>query len=317
MNPLDLRGPEFLQFYLLYTLGVLAVAWLIRTWLLGQKPDSGAARWSPGIYPREGDGYHIALLRGGPGEVIHTVLGSLLSAGLITVEERTLRRPNEGPPPRLPAIESEAFGALAVADCGMGISGAESLVSSAVAPYVEQMGQDLRREGLVVSEAQVQSFRRLRLLALAALLGLGMAKIVVALGRGRTNVGYLILMMIACAVAAYFLFRPPARTRAGDEYLSWLRESHKGLVNLLSHGRREDLSEMALVAGIYGLQVLPAMSPLDRALRSKPPAVGGGGDGGAAHGGGCGGGSCGSGGGGGGGCGGGGGGGGGCGGCGS
>lgn len=318
MNPLDLRGPEFLQFYLLYTLGILALAWLIRTWLLGRNPDSGTARWSPGVYPREGDGYHIALLRGGPREVVHTVLGSLLSAGLITVEDRTVRRPSEVPPPRLPSIESEAFGAMAVADSGIGISGAELVVNSAVAPYVEQMGQDLRREGLLLSEIQAESFQRLRLLALAALLGLGMAKIVVALGRGRMNVGYLVLMMIVFTVAAFFLLRPPVRTGAGNEYLSWLRESHQGLVNLLSRGRREGLSEMALVAGIYGLQVLPEMSPLDRALRSKPPAVHGAGNSSTHGGGGCGGGSsCGSSGGGGS-CGGGGGcGGGGCGGCGS
>lgn len=314
MNPLDLRGPEFLRFYLLYGLGVLAMAWLIRTWLLGRKPDPGQGHWSPGVYPREGDAYPIALLRGGPREVIHTVLGSLLSAGLITVEERTVRRPNEAPPPRLPPIESEAFGGLAIADCGIGIVGAEAAVGAAVEPYVKQMEEDLRRQGLALSEAQGRSFERLRLLALAALLALGTAKILVALSRGRTNLWYLVLLMTGYTVAAYFLLRPPARTRAGDEYLSWLRESHQGLVNLLTHGRREDWSEMALVAGIYGLTILPATRPLDRALRSKPPAVARGSDS-STHVGGCGGG-CGSGGGGGG-CGGGGCGGGGCGGCGS
>ncbi|HWM95273.1 MAG TPA: TIGR04222 domain-containing membrane protein [Thermoanaerobaculia bacterium] len=310
MNPLDMMGPDFLRFYLFYCVTVLVGGWAMRSRLLtAAEPSPGALRWSPSVYPREGDAYGIALLRGGPREVVPTVLGSLVSAGLITVVGRSLHRPNDDPPPPLAPIESDALAALAAADSGIGIAAGESVVRRAVEPYLKQIGEDLRRQGLVLSEVQIQKFQRLRLLVLMALPALGMAKIVVAIGRGRTNIGYLVLMMIVFMVAAFFLLRPPARTRAGDRYLSWLRESHKGLASQLSHGYRAGLSEIALVSGIYGLQMLPAMLPLNTALQPVPADMdkrkergdGGGyvdgGGGGSCGGGGGGGGSCGGGGG--------------------
>lgn len=274
MNPLDLRGPEFLQFYLIFGVAVLVVAWMRRQRVLSSG-DPSPARWTPGVYPREGDAYPIALLRGGEREVARTVLGRLFASGLVALDEDSLRRglAAESPPPLEP-MEEEALEAMRQAH-GKRAHEAEGWVRGAIAPHLE----------------------RLLLLTAAVLAGLGLAKLAVALGRGRTNVGFLILMMVLYLVVAFFLLRPPRRTRAGDQYLSWLQESHRGLVSLLTNGRRENLSELALVAGIYGLQALPVMSPLNRALRPPSDArIGGCGGGDSGGGGGCGGGGCGGGG---------------------
>ena len=77
-NPLDLRGPEFLAFYLAWGLAVFI--WLGFSVRAGTGPTrlpSGHV-WRPGIYPAEGDAYTIALLRGGPEEV---ALADLRPAG--------------------------------------------------------------------------------------------------------------------------------------------------------------------------------------------------------------------------------------------
>jgi hypothetical protein len=153
---------------------------------------------------------------------------------------------------------------------GVDAAVAEWTVYRAVEPYAAPLEDDLQRQGLTLSAAQVQRFQALRLIVLAALLGLGLAKAAVALSRGRTNLGFLVLLMIVYTVAAFYLLSPPSHTRAGRRYLSWLQESHRGLVNLLANGRRESGDETALVAGIYGIQALPFLGLLSGALQPPP-----------------------------------------------
>ena len=73
MNPIDMRGPEFLQFYLIYGLAALAGFRILRTLWMHTRLPSTSTRWSPGTYPREGDDYPIAFLRGGKQEVDEAV----------------------------------------------------------------------------------------------------------------------------------------------------------------------------------------------------------------------------------------------------
>src|SRR5215218_1231808 len=141
MNPLDLRGPDFLAFYIPYAVVVFAMA-LVERWILkrslGEEPI--LARWQPGVYPREGDSYAIALMRGGPAEVARMVLGRLFSIGFIEVDGQTLRRSNpSGVLPLLEPIENQA---LAAVSSGMTASQAEAKVRQAVDPHLRQMAED-------------------------------------------------------------------------------------------------------------------------------------------------------------------------------
>lgn len=289
MNPLDLKGPDFLAFYIPYAVVVLAIALLARSIYKGSAGDEPAlARWRPGIYPREGDAYAIALMRGGPREVAITVLGRLFSSNLIEVSDRVLRRATPpGSGPSLEPIESEA---LCVLGNTVVAARAEKEVGKAIEPHVRMLADDLERQGLIPTAGQRRGYWRICGGALLAVTGLGAAKLLVALARGRTNVDYLILLLALFTGLGWYFLKPPLRTRFGDRYLSWLKDSHRGLVNLLSSGRRDDLREMALIAGIYGLKTLPVFSPLHTAM--NPPSDGGS-DGGGCGGGGCGGGGCG------------------------
>src|SRR6266545_2898404 len=82
MNPVDLRGPEFLLFYLI--LMVMTAAALV---ILRRAAESGAA-------PKTdlADPYLIAYLRGGANEALRVALISLIDRGLLTVDGKLVGR---------------------------------------------------------------------------------------------------------------------------------------------------------------------------------------------------------------------------------
>jgi uncharacterized protein (TIGR04222 family) len=272
MNPLDLTGPEFLRFYIPYGLGVVALAWLVRA-LLGRA--SGAlpsARWSPGAYPREGDAYAIAFLRGGRQEAVRTVLGRLVSAGLVQVESRlvwVLPEPGEGSP-QLQPIERTAWSALQ-GEVPLTAMEAEQRIQGALLdPHLRDIEAELEREGLLPGPERKTPFRALAVVTWLAVVGLGLAKLGVAIARGRSNILFLILLLIIFWLLIARLLRTPRQTKAARQYLDWLQESHRGLVQMLGSGRRDSAGEMALAAGIYGLTEVPGLTPLGQAFQPVP-----------------------------------------------
>lgn len=76
------------------------------------------------------------------------------------------------------------------------------------------------------TEDERRPFWALAVVALVAICGMGVGKLMVALERGRTNVGFLIGLTAIGGVLAIGLLKPPQATRAGAEYLKWLREAH-------------------------------------------------------------------------------------------
>lgn len=307
MNPLDLTGPEFLRFYIPYGLCVVALARLVRALLDRTAGPQPSARWLPGAYPREGDAYAIAFLRGGRWQMVETVLARLVSTGLVHVESRLVRAVPERKEEiaQLEPIEREAWSALA---SGVPLSATEAklFLESSLDARLQEVEAGLAREGLLPVRERPASYRVLTVVTWLAVGGLGLAKLGAAILRGKWNVGFLILLLIGFTVLILVLLRPPRQTYAARKYLDWLQESHRGLVRMLESGRRDSAGEMALAAGIYGLAAVPGLTPL--ALASHLPAErpkesssssvsgcggSGCGSGGSSCGGGCGGGGCG------------------------
>lgn len=293
-TPLDLRGPDFLLFYIPYGLCVFALAWLARVlWSHASDRSIAGARWSPGIYPAEGDAYTLALLRGGPREVAVAVLGRLVAEGFLFLESNALRLPKDQTAnrSRLSPLEQEAYAAVASAAGSSGVAPpkALSLVEKRLEPRLAGARADLEAAGLAPDAGQQKGYRAIGLVTGLLVLGLGVAKLLVAWMRGRSNVGFLLLLLFFGTFAVVALRKPPLQTPAGRRYLKWLRESHQGLVSMVSDGRRQGFGELALVAGIFGLETLPALAPLRKALIPPPSSSGDGGSG-CGGGGGCGGG---------------------------
>src|SRR5687767_11613945 len=147
MNPLDLPGPAFLQFYLAFGAIVIALGRLLRGRLQDSDRPRTTGRFAEGYYPKETEAYHIAYLRGGPTEV-----------------EQTARVLAETQSP------SEAGSS-----------------KPAPAPYISDIKVELQKEGLLYNGSAMQPFALLLLAALALIIGMAVAKTLVALSRGRTN----------------------------------------------------------------------------------------------------------------------------------
>jgi uncharacterized protein (TIGR04222 family) len=293
MNPLDMKGPQFLGFYVAWGLGVFLLARVVRFFWHRACEVPAGARWGPGIYPAEGDAYTIALLRGGSKEVGLAVIGRLVAEGFLVLEGGSLRRPRNQPADRsrLSLLEEEALAAIAASTGTSGIAppAALSLVVKTLEPRLAGARIDLETAGLAPGADQRRGYRTIGLTALLLVTGLGAVKLLVAWMRGRSNVQFLIILMILSVVASLGLMKPPLQTAAGKRYLKWLAESHQGLVKMVSAGRRQSFGELALVAGIFGLGVLPTLAPLQQAL-VPPPQSGDGDSSGCGGGGGCGGG---------------------------
>jgi len=269
MNPLDLRGPEFLGFYIAWGVGVLVLGMLarevLRRWIY---PGEAATQWLPGRYPKEGDAYGIALLRSGHQDVVRTILARLSAADLIAVEGHELRRvESDAVAGRLPDIERRAWEKASgdTEECFLEIE-------DATAPAMEELGAKLRNDHLLRTPAETAPLWALFGVMLLAGPGMGVAKILVAIGRGRANIGFLILLSVIFVVLTWLLFRPTRQTRAGRDYLDWLKESHRGLLQLVLSGRRASAGEIGLVTAIFGLGAvagLDRMAALRMALRPK------------------------------------------------
>lgn len=278
INPLDMRGPQFLGFYVLYGLGVFLLLLLLRE-LWNRRPAPSAlaetSRLQPGIYPAESDAYAIALLRGGTQAVARSILGRLVAEELFILEGRSLRQPAEPPRnrSRLSPLEEEAFRDLSSAIPGrdaIEASAALANLETTLGPRLQPLREELEGAGLVPAAAQTSGYRALGLAALLTVSGLGLAKLLVALSRGRTNVLFLVILLGVSVLAAVMLMKPPRLTHAGKRYLSWLADSHRGLMTMLAEGRRQSFGEVALIAGIFGIETLPALAPLGQALVPRP-----------------------------------------------
>ncbi len=302
MNPLDLPGPEFLGFYLVYGVAGLAAASMARRMLAaiaGAGDGDGAtvsARWSPGWFPQEADCYAIARLRGSRTETARTLLGFFLAAKLITIDKQAVKRP-PGEPFASDLVPIEREGLAAIGD-GLSAPAVGRNLKAAIAGRLEGLERELETAGLAWPPGRQAPFRWLRNATAAAILGLGLAKLLVATQRGHSNVEFLVIMVVLYAMAIFIVLAPPLATPAGRRYLDWLRQSHAGLLSQVANGRAVQPRQVALAAAIFGLGRVPPLVPLMVALR--PPTSAGGGDTGSGCGGGGGGGGCGGGGGGGG-----------------
>ena len=285
-NPLDMRGPEFLSFYVPYAAGVFLLAWLARAlWSRAyEAPASG--RWSPGIYPTESDTPAIALLRGGPEEVARTLLGRLVAEGFLIIDDKSLARPPELPRDRsrLTPLEEEAIKAGLRSVPAEAAHKVLARVTQALTPHLAPIRLELEAAGLAPGPGQRRGYRLIGLVALGMVMGLGVAKLLVAMSRGRSNVGFLILLLFFSFFLSVRLMKSPFRTAAGSRYLSWLKQSHRGLMSMVIDGRRQGFGELALAAGIFGIAALPSLQPLHKAF--VPPSSSSGSDGGSGCGGG-------------------------------
>jgi uncharacterized protein (TIGR04222 family) len=285
MNPFDLPGPSFLLLYLLLIAGTAAAFYLSIIIL-----EDGTTPPLP-----LGNPYQIAWLRGGAREAVRVAVLSLLDRSLVElgVSAVTARVTNV-------STVAEPIEQAILRRC---INGGELLTRLPADPMVaaacDRLGDGLARLGLVPNEAQQWVRRGIFAVAVVWLGAVALVKLKVAFERGRSNVGFLIILAVAAPFALGFLLQH-RRTRVGDRVLADLRRLFAGLRGRAQAIRRgETTNEAMLLAAVFGVTALPEGAYFDlqqayaRANRSGGVSGGCGGGGGGCGGGGGGCGGCG------------------------
>lgn len=284
MNPFDLPGPQFLLFYAALSGVVILLLRLLRH--AGEaQPDTDTPllrrlkhgliglRHAPGPAPKVdlSDAYLIAYLRGGPNEALRVASVSLVDRGLLTarddgqlVTERSeavdlVRRPIEKALLerfKVPAAASSIF--------------ADPTLAAACEDYERR----LVGLGLLPGAAQKAANRRRLVVAVAVLWGVAVLKVAVALGRGRSNVLFLVILTLLAAWLAYRAARL-ARTARGEALLADLRTLFASLreAAIRPGGATQ---ELALLAAVFGLAAIPMpLFPYVRTLYPKAASASG------------------------------------------
>jgi uncharacterized protein (TIGR04222 family) len=303
VNPFDLRGPEFLLFYFMFSVAVLVALHLL---LRRDERDVGK--------PTLDDPYLVAALRGGEIEVLRVTALSLIDRGLLALKSSgtpsifsgnaenrlEVKDPSAIDTVKRP-IEKRVLEAFKTAQP---ISTMNSLLGcSACLDYT----LNLERFGLLPGP-EIRAVRQRRLwIALAILVGVAGLKFFIALSRGRTNLVFLIILASLAASVALRIGNP-FRTTRGEEFLGDVK-SLFGNLRIRAGSLRPGgaTSDLVWLASAFGLSaVSPILFPHVSALMPRRPERGGGSSGwgsssscgtfSSCSGGGCGGGGCGGGG---------------------
>jgi uncharacterized protein (TIGR04222 family) len=282
---MNVTGPQFLLLYV--ALAVAANLWL--RWHYSTREREART----GTLGLTNDPYQIALLRGGPAEAIRVAVITLLNRGLLTEEDGRLRaaRADAAEFVRHPIDRAllEAFQAPAPAE--------HALASQSALAACKTYEKELEKKQLLAS-AKTRAARFTPLvIALGFTLGVAVWRIVYALSKGRTNIGFLVVLAVVCAVALVVAYRKRL-TALGVDTLRGLERLYAGAKQRIAGSLSgSDGFDASLIAAVFGLAALPAADfpYLARVFPPPQPSQGGGSDGGSSCGSSCGGGGCGGG----------------------
>jgi uncharacterized protein (TIGR04222 family) len=258
-NPFDLPGPQFLIFYVVLGVFTISILWLARQ--ASEAADAPRIDYS--------DPYLLAYLRGGAAEVIRVATVSLIDRGLLQMTDDQLVDVNQSAvnivrrPIEKALLQHFRFRAKA----------SSAFTSPAILSTCEEYRDALQRLGLIPDES-ISRARLWRLcVAVVLLSGVAALKILIALQRGRTNIFFLVLLVVFFVFIAIRVHNP-LRTRRGDALLADLRSlfsSLKARAAMLRPGG--ETADAALLMAIFGLEALPAVSfPYAKQLQPKSSA---------------------------------------------
>ena len=252
MDALNLRGPEFLVWYL-QVFALAGVAFFILRWLLRRAPD-------PALRP-DLDTFEIAWLKDGPRGVARAALTALHRRGLIKVDGGWISsRATTGAGVGLSAIEEAVLRALEYrrklpAD-----------IEHDLAAKAGEIEARLARKRLALSPGGKALVRWIPLLGMVACFSVGVAKVGIGVSRGRP-VGLLVFLLVASAVLLVLAARWRARrTSAGDRRLEALTYRHAALRTTLNtpDGVGIEPADAGLAVALWGTAALStvALAPL-------------------------------------------------------
>lgn len=214
MNPFELPGPQFLLFYVIFAGLVIAgmVFWRKRA-ELSQSPRIDLS-----------DPYLIAYLRGGEREVLQVATIALIDRGLLIRSGTQLKRAENASPDSVHRPIEKALLKKYARSGEVSWMFEDDGLSKACESYRKTL-----RQARLLPDEWVNQKRLMRLVVACFLLsGAGLTKVLIALEAGRTNVGFLIvLIIIAIIVAVRLSF--PRLTESGKAMIEDAQSLYSGM----------------------------------------------------------------------------------------
>lgn len=256
----NMYGPHFLLFYAVVIGVVLAVTrWQVRSAdrTLEERVDDP---------PDPVEATDLALLRGNVNEVLRLTVVELVQRGFLRVVEGTFFGMTSGqkiaqaptaPDPRfLSRLQRPVF------DFFKSPRKASELFSDKSLKEwfrVECTDAETRLEQyrLITPNEVTRKSHRTALVAGLIVLGLGVYKLVVALSKGKTNVGFLEIMAVIGVFAVLIVMRTPRVSRRGKAYLQKLQIRYSRLrYEIIGLTRAIDESGLIFAVALFGIPVL-------------------------------------------------------------
>lgn len=218
-----MHGPQFLVLY-----GVVCTATIAVAFAVTRLSDQTRGQTPPDV-PLDPDPRQLALLRGGPLQVILVTIVDLLERGFLVQSAGNWIAPAPNRPPmlHLTQLESAVFNAFTEGRNVAAVLRSPGLIR-AVREIVKPEEESLRSAGLL-SSGPVAMAMLARAAGFAVIFGLGCYKLAVALSHGRSNVGFLIMIGLAAAVILFLTTMMPRLSALGRAYVERLELAFAGL----------------------------------------------------------------------------------------
>ncbi len=275
---MDMKGEDFLLFFMLFSVGVFLVASVVRSRSRGKQTVPAADDLSEDVYA-------IATLNGGAIAAVNTAMLELARRQFIEVQP-------DGRPVTLPAdeeslqclhpFERKVYDSVSWTDSDM------KEIRARLRGWVDGIVEHLRTRGLVMSELDIarSQSRVIQVLMLIPLMGV--VKMFIGISRDKP-VGYLVGLLLVAAIAiVIYVKKRPFRTKRGDAVVAILQRQQP----MPGVQQRSELTapafgagSFAMLAALYGTSVI-AGTPLNHMSQAITPR--GGDSSGAGCGGGCG-----------------------------
>ena len=253
MNPFDLPGPPFLLFYIVLAV-VIQLLWRPLARLFSEPSDEGVAHPHRVSLDRL-DPYLVAYLRGQEPETGRVAIISLLDRKLLRTDGEQLTAVSGMEAKVNRPLEREILRAFATE-----VKAATIFKHAGFLAACTGLREELTRLGLLVSAGGRAWAGLLRFGMLVVLAGVAIIKISVAIERGHSNFGFLIMLGIVTCIVT-LARKSPKRTRRGDAYLEALRERFSDLEHRAEHIKPGGAThELVLLAAIFGMAALPAVA---------------------------------------------------------
>jgi uncharacterized protein (TIGR04222 family) len=252
MNPLDLKGPDFLMAYVV----LLAVAYgAARVWQSLQRTPLG----TPEPFELDLDPYEVAALQG-TDAVAQTAVAALIQEGRLRTEGGDRLVVGGKLASSAHPIERAVYQTVTSGGAG------HAELRRAVETRMEKLEESLHRRGFLLRPEQEQRLKWTSLLVFTAAMALGVMKLLIGISRDRPVLFLAVLLCVAGFLGYASLVKSAKGRRSGrgEAALELLREKHQPLrMTVTSEGATLNGGHMALAVALYGGSVLATSTSAD------------------------------------------------------